>query len=138
MDGQPIPSTLARQLALYVTIYSPIQMAADLPEHYERHLEAVPYTVNRITYDTVEQPVSYTVHRPVYEQHVRTEQYTVNLVFCAAPDAHDQAADHAADRADRVHRTKNQFIVTGAGQDHRRQQGECNAIGQVTKHENQL
>ncbi len=38
--GQPIPSTLARQLALYVTIYSPIQMAADLPEHYERHREA--------------------------------------------------------------------------------------------------
>ncbi|REM99468.1 glycoside hydrolase family 97 protein, partial [Mycobacterium tuberculosis] len=35
--GQAIPSTLARQLALYVTIYSPIQMAADLPEHYEQH-----------------------------------------------------------------------------------------------------
>ena len=31
----PIPSTLARQLAYYVTIYSPIQMAADLPENYE-------------------------------------------------------------------------------------------------------
>lgn len=29
-----IPSTLARQLALYVTLYSPIQMAADLPENY--------------------------------------------------------------------------------------------------------
>jgi alpha-glucosidase len=36
----PIPSTLARQLALYVTIYSPIQMAADLPENYEKHLGA--------------------------------------------------------------------------------------------------
>lgn len=29
-----ILSTLAKQLALYVVIYSPIQMAADLPEHY--------------------------------------------------------------------------------------------------------
>ena len=38
--GQEIPSTLARQLALYVGIYSPIQMAADLPEHYARHAEA--------------------------------------------------------------------------------------------------
>lgn len=38
--GQAIPSTLARQLALYVTIYSPIQMAADLPEHYLRHRDA--------------------------------------------------------------------------------------------------
>ena len=31
----PIPSTLARQLAYYVVLYSPIQMAADLPESYE-------------------------------------------------------------------------------------------------------
>lgn len=38
--GKEIQSTLARQLALYVTLYSPIQMAADLPEHYARHLDA--------------------------------------------------------------------------------------------------
>jgi len=30
-----VNSTLANQLALYVTLYSPLQMAADLPEHYE-------------------------------------------------------------------------------------------------------
>ena len=39
-NGQAIPSTLARQLALYVVIYSPIQMAADLPEHYRARPEA--------------------------------------------------------------------------------------------------
>lgn len=33
-------STLARQLALYVTMYSPLQMAADYPEHYERYMDA--------------------------------------------------------------------------------------------------
>ena len=38
--GQEIGSTLARQLALYVTIYSPILMAADLPEHYAAHPDA--------------------------------------------------------------------------------------------------
>lgn len=38
--GQPLQSTLARQLALYVVLYSPIQMAADLPEHYEQHMDA--------------------------------------------------------------------------------------------------
>ena len=38
--GQAIPSTLARQLALYVVLYSPIQMAADLPGHYQQHLDA--------------------------------------------------------------------------------------------------
>jgi alpha-glucosidase len=34
--GRKIPSTLAKQLALYVVIYSPIQMAADLPENYAK------------------------------------------------------------------------------------------------------
>ncbi len=36
----PIPSTLAKQLALYVVLYSPIQMVADLPEHYAEHRDA--------------------------------------------------------------------------------------------------
>jgi alpha-glucosidase len=31
-----VRTTLAKQLALYLTIYSPMQMAADLPENYER------------------------------------------------------------------------------------------------------
>ena len=35
-----VRSTLAKQLALYVTIYSPLQMAADLPENYERFADA--------------------------------------------------------------------------------------------------
>ena len=35
-----IHSTLAKQLALYVTLYSPLQMAADLPENYESHVDA--------------------------------------------------------------------------------------------------
>lgn len=38
--GNRVPSTLAKQLALYVVIYSPIQMAADLPENYEARPEA--------------------------------------------------------------------------------------------------
>ncbi|TGD77862.1 glycoside hydrolase family 97 protein [Hymenobacter wooponensis] len=35
-----VHTTLARQLALYVTMYSPLQMAADLPETYNKHLDA--------------------------------------------------------------------------------------------------
>jgi hypothetical protein len=35
-----VHSTLARQLALYVTMYSPLQMAADLPETYDKYLDA--------------------------------------------------------------------------------------------------
>lgn len=33
-------TTLARQLALYVTMYSPLQMAADIPENYQRFPDA--------------------------------------------------------------------------------------------------
>ena len=35
-----VPSTIAKELALYVVYYSPMQMAADLPEHYMKHPEA--------------------------------------------------------------------------------------------------
>ncbi|GAB4138486.1 MAG: glycoside hydrolase family 97 protein [Sphingomonadales bacterium] len=35
-----VQTTLAKQLALYVVLYSPIQMAADLPENYEKRLDA--------------------------------------------------------------------------------------------------
>jgi alpha-glucosidase len=38
--GQPIQSTIAKQLALYVVLYSPIQMAADLPENYAKYPRA--------------------------------------------------------------------------------------------------
>lgn len=39
-NNSHVNSTLARQLALYVTMYSPLQMAADLPEHYAQFLDA--------------------------------------------------------------------------------------------------
>jgi hypothetical protein len=35
-----VNATLANQLALYVTLYSPLQMAADLPEHYAQNMDA--------------------------------------------------------------------------------------------------
>ena len=39
-NNNQIRTTLARQLALYVTMYSPLQMAADLPENYEKFMDA--------------------------------------------------------------------------------------------------
>ena len=35
-----VVATIANQLALYVTMYSPLQMAADLPENYEKFIDA--------------------------------------------------------------------------------------------------
>jgi hypothetical protein len=37
---EQVHTTLAKQLALYVTMYSPLQMAADLPENYEKYMDA--------------------------------------------------------------------------------------------------
>ena len=39
-SGSHCNSTICGQLALYVTLYSPLQMAADLPENYERFMDA--------------------------------------------------------------------------------------------------
>lgn len=39
-QGKKKRATIANQLALYLTMYSPIQMAGDMPEHYERHMDA--------------------------------------------------------------------------------------------------
>ncbi len=38
--NRQLKSTLAKQLALYVTMYSPLQMVADLPENYAAHPDA--------------------------------------------------------------------------------------------------
>ena len=41
LDGKHrVPHTLAKELSLYVVLYSPVQMAADLPENYEKHPQA--------------------------------------------------------------------------------------------------
>ncbi|MDT3388917.1 MAG: glycoside hydrolase family 97 protein [Bacteroidota bacterium] len=39
-NNNHVNATIANQLALYCTLYSPLQMAADLPENYEKHLDA--------------------------------------------------------------------------------------------------
>jgi alpha-glucosidase len=41
-----VQSTLMHQLALYVVLYSPIQMAADLPENYARYPDAFQFIVD--------------------------------------------------------------------------------------------
>ncbi|MDB5017315.1 MAG: glycoside hydrolase family 97 protein [Mucilaginibacter sp.] len=40
VPGRQVHTTLAKQLALYITMYSPLQMAADIPDNYEKHMDA--------------------------------------------------------------------------------------------------
>jgi alpha-glucosidase len=44
--AERVQSTLATQLALYVIIYSPVQMAADLPENYEKRPDAFQFILD--------------------------------------------------------------------------------------------
>lgn len=44
-----VNSTLVNQLALYVVLYSPVQMAADLPENYAQHLDAFQFIRDVVT-----------------------------------------------------------------------------------------
>lgn len=39
-QGKQKRATIPNQLALYLTMYSPLQMAADMPEHYQKHMDA--------------------------------------------------------------------------------------------------
>jgi glucan 1,4-alpha-glucosidase len=39
-SNQRVNTTLVKQLAYYVTMYSPLQMAADMPENYKRFMDA--------------------------------------------------------------------------------------------------
>jgi alpha-glucosidase len=44
LDGKHrVPHTLAKELSLYVVLYSPVQMAADLPENYAKHEDALQF-----------------------------------------------------------------------------------------------
>ncbi|HEY8931044.1 MAG TPA: glycoside hydrolase family 97 protein [Mucilaginibacter sp.] len=43
VPGRQVHTTLAKQLALYITMYSPLAMAADLPENYEKHMDALQF-----------------------------------------------------------------------------------------------
>jgi hypothetical protein len=40
LPDKRVHTTLVKQLALYVVLYSPVQMAADLPENYEKYMDA--------------------------------------------------------------------------------------------------
>ena len=42
-NNSKVKATIATQLALYLTMYSPLQMAADFPEHYEKFMDALQF-----------------------------------------------------------------------------------------------
>jgi hypothetical protein len=57
-----VQTTLAKQLALYVTMYSPLQMAADLPENYEKRMDAFQF-IKDVAVDWEKNPMSFEIKK---------------------------------------------------------------------------
>ena len=75
---QRVQSTLMKQLALYVTLYSPIQMAADLPENYGLYPDAFRFIVDlTLSFDFLDSDRSYTatIYRDGEDAHWQTNPY---------------------------------------------------------------
>ena len=112
---EQVHTTLAKQLALYVTIYSPLQMAADRPENYERFMDAFQFIKDvAVDWDDTcvleAEPGDYvTIARKaknkeewylgaITDEQARTSQITLNFlnpktryvatIYADAPDAH--------------------------------------------------
>ncbi|WP_100259427.1 glycoside hydrolase family 97 protein [Qipengyuania seohaensis] len=85
-----LPSTLARQLAFYVAIYSPIQMVADLPENLAKYPRALDF-VKRVPADWAE---SLLVDGKVGEFAIiaRRDRDTLNWYVGAVTDAEERVA----------------------------------------------
>ena len=71
-----LSSTLAKQLGLYVTMYSPLQMAADLPENYEKFLDAFEF-IKKSTCRLAEKSLSRSRTRTIY-YHARKDKHSNN------------------------------------------------------------
>lgn len=83
---EQVHTTLCKQLALYVTMYSPLQMAADLPENYEQHLDAFQF-IRDVAVDW--QDSKYLEAEPGdYVTVARKDKYTENWFLGAITDEH--------------------------------------------------
>lgn len=79
-------TTLCNQLSLYVTLYSPLQMAADLPENYERFRDAFQFIVDvPVEWDTV-----YYLEAEPYEYvTIARKQKDTNAWFIGSTNGYD-------------------------------------------------
>ena len=88
---EQVQTTLAKQLALYVTMYSPLQMAADLPENYERYLDAFQF-IKDVPLDWQES--RYLEAEPGdYITVVRKDKNSENWFLGAITDEHSRTTD---------------------------------------------
>lgn len=90
-----VRTTLTKQLALYVTIYSPIQMAADIPENYLKHPEAFEF-IKRVPTDW-EQSIALAGEIGDFVAYARQERGTRDWYVGAVTDEEARDLDIALD-----------------------------------------
>jgi alpha-glucosidase len=90
-----VRTTLTKQLALYVTIYSPIQMAADIPENYLKHPEAFEF-IKRVPTDW-EKSIAIAGEVGDYVAYARQERLGRDWYIGAVTDEEARTLDVALD-----------------------------------------
>jgi len=116
--GTPIPSTLARQLALYVTLYSPIQMAADLPENYAKQMAAFQF-IKDVPADWAESRLV-AGEMGSHAAFARKDRASEDWYLGAITNEEGKALDIALDFLTPGKRYEAQIYADGAGADFRR------------------
>jgi alpha-glucosidase len=116
-NNTAIPSTLAKQLGLYVVIYSPIQMAADLPENYEANPGPFQFIKDV--------PVDWSDTRVLaaeigdYAVIVRKDRASENWYLGAVGDENERSVDVRLDFLDRGQTYRAEIYRDGAKADYR-------------------
>jgi hypothetical protein len=95
---EQVYTTLAKQLALYVIIYSPLQMAADLPENYERFPDAFQF-IKDVPVDWEETKII-AAEPGDYIITARKQRDSENWFIGAITDEHERSFDISLDFLD--------------------------------------
>jgi len=124
-----VHSTLAKQLALYVTMYSPLQMAADLPENYEAHADAFQF-IRDVAVDWDDTKIL-EAEPGDYVTIARKEKGTANWYLGAITDEHARVMTVPLSFLDKDRKYKAVIYKDGVGADWK-QNPEAYAIETLT------
>jgi hypothetical protein len=129
VPGRQVHSTLAKQLALYVTMYSPLQMAADLPENYEAHADAFQF-IKDVAVDWDDTKIL-EAEPGDYVTIARKEKGTANWYLGAITDEHARVMTVPLSFLDKDRKYKAVIYKDGVGADWK-QNPEAYAIETLT------
>ncbi len=93
-----VQTTLTKQLALFVTLYSPLQMAADLPSNYEKYMDAFQF-IKDVALDW-DETIYIEAEPGDYLTIARKEKGLVNWFIGGITDEHNRTSEFSLDFLD--------------------------------------